>query len=156
MSVRCISTGESRDVSDGRLPRQVIPFHYVIELAPDFYGSLPFPFSGTVQISVRCDVATSSFILNYNSLTIGSVSITNHPESPVSAPLPGLVGVSFVCGNQINAGWTFCIENYHRNVPRLKINHYVSCLRTTVEDGIKRLTCLLRGTPNGVFCSHHL
>jgi len=79
---------------DGRLPRNVLPMHYDIEIAPNFYQALPFPFDGTVAIVVRCTVSSSSIVLNSKFLLIKTVSIEVDPNSMVSVLPPSITSVS--------------------------------------------------------------
>jgi len=82
------------DTSLGRLPTDLSPIHYVLELQPDIYkGEPPFFFNGSVSIRFGCQVATSVVYLNSKGLNIdgSSLNITTAPDSPVTAPDPGLV-----------------------------------------------------------------
>ena len=57
---------------DVRLPLNVYPLHYNLELKPDFYGPDPeaFSFEGKVEVFVECRVATNRIVLHVNKLTI--------------------------------------------------------------------------------------
>ena len=82
------------DTSLGRLPTDLSPIHYVLELQPDIYtGEPPFFFNGSVSIRFVCQVATSVVYLNSKGLNIdgSSLNITTAPDSPVTAPDPGFV-----------------------------------------------------------------
>ena len=58
--------------NDGRLPRNVKPVHYLVELFPDLYGDDPqtFKFSGYVWIRINCVSRTNSITLNINKLDL--------------------------------------------------------------------------------------
>ena len=82
------------DTSLGRLPTDLSPIHYVLELQPDIYtGAPPFFFNGSVSIRFVCEVATSVVYLNSYELNIdgSSLSITTAPDSPITAPNPVFV-----------------------------------------------------------------
>jgi len=82
------------DDLDGRLPTDLLPVHYNVEIQPDIYQPQPpFPFSGKVEIIINCVTATDVITLNNDGLTIdeASVSISVSPDTPGSPPEPVLV-----------------------------------------------------------------
>jgi hypothetical protein len=86
------------DATDGRLPRNVVPVHYNLEIKPNIaLEQPPFPFDGTVQIYILCVEATNSVVLNYKDLGLPSetaISIVGDPNSPITAPSPIYLSVS--------------------------------------------------------------
>ena len=69
------------DKHDGRLPRNVKPVHYKLELFPDLYGddSQIFNFSGHVWIRIKCVSKINSVTLNINKLDIVDESVRFGP-----------------------------------------------------------------------------
>ena len=79
------------DTSLGRLPTDLYPINYQLELQPDIYtGAPPFFFNGSVTIRVECEVPTNIVYLNSDGINIdhSSIDITVASDSPVSAPQP--------------------------------------------------------------------
>lgn len=73
------------------MPLQLIPYHYDIDIAPDFYRPAPpFPFDGTVSISFECIETTNVLTLNSVGLTITDVTIVVNSDS-VTVPAPPTV-----------------------------------------------------------------
>jgi len=78
-----------RDSEDGRLPRTLIPYHYNLDITPDFYQPAPpFLFTGTVDISFECVEATDVLTVNSLGLTITSASVVISPDSDIQPPSP--------------------------------------------------------------------
>jgi Peptidase M1 N-terminal domain len=74
---------------DGLVPRDLIPYHYDLEITPNFYlDAPPFPFDGTVRISFECLVSTSVLTVNSYGLSITSVAVVVSPDSPTNPPTP--------------------------------------------------------------------
>ena len=74
---------------DGRLPRDIAPVRYSVELFPDIYGNDPeaFSFSGNIWINLKCISRTNKVILNINKIeliggTIQFGSINNTRDAP--------------------------------------------------------------------------
>ena len=71
---------------DYRLPRNLYPEHYDIELRPDFYPPLTtsqFFFDGWVTLHLRCDVATDLIHIHFRSMTINGASlVVTSSENP--------------------------------------------------------------------------
>src|SRR3954451_12703992 len=67
----------SFDATPGKLPKNVIPLHYAIELKPDMAG-LTVAGNETVEIEVR--EATARIVLNAVDTTFESVSIDNDAQ----------------------------------------------------------------------------
>ena len=64
--------------SSTRLPTNLWPEHYDVEIRPDFYPPLTssqFFFDGWVTIHLRCDVPTTEIHLNFKQLSISTASI---------------------------------------------------------------------------------
>jgi aminopeptidase N len=77
------------DAIDGRLPRNVVPVHYNLEVRPNInLDQPPFPYEGDVQIYIRCVEPTNTVVLNFKDLNFRNVGIVNDPNSPVPAPSP--------------------------------------------------------------------
>jgi aminopeptidase N len=84
-----------RDASNGRLPRDVEPFHYDLELQPDIYtGAPPFFFDGYVEIFIRALQVTNEIVLNQRRLNIVGINIGVDPNTPVGSPSPILLNWS--------------------------------------------------------------
>jgi hypothetical protein len=83
----------ARDSEDGRLPRDLIPYHYNIDITPNFYlDAPPFPFEGVVSIWFECIQSTNVLTVNSLGLTITQVSIVVSPDSPTNPPTPEVSG----------------------------------------------------------------
>ena len=79
------------DISKGRLPLDLSPLHYVLEITPDIYAeNPPFTFSGSVSIRFEALATTSEIYLNAFGLVIPQVNIQiqTAPDSPVAADDP--------------------------------------------------------------------
>ncbi|XP_074662948.1 uncharacterized protein LOC141915353 [Tubulanus polymorphus] len=76
----CISgkVNTSTDQSGYRLPQNLIPVHYKLELWPDFYGDHPYFFKskGIVTIDIKCINKTNEIVLNAKALTVQPESLT--------------------------------------------------------------------------------
>ncbi len=82
------------DISKGRLPLDLSPLHYVLEITPDIYSDdPPFSFSGSVSIRFEALATTSEIYLNAFGLDIpqGDIQIQTAPDSPVEADDPVFV-----------------------------------------------------------------
>jgi Peptidase M1 N-terminal domain len=83
----------ARDSQDGRLPLDLIPYHYNLDITPDFYlDAPPFPFEGIVSVSFECVQTTDVLTLNSRGLTITEVSVVISPDSPTNPPSPTVTG----------------------------------------------------------------
>jgi aminopeptidase N len=83
------SNESPRNMLDGRLPRDVTPFHYNLELRPDIYQPQPpFTFNGSVQVFFTCLQAVDYLVLNSKDLEISGLAIGVDPNTPVPAPPP--------------------------------------------------------------------
>ncbi|ELT90858.1 hypothetical protein CAPTEDRAFT_38036, partial [Capitella teleta] len=71
-----------------RLPSNLAPTHYNIELRPDIYnGEPPFPFDGSVEIFFTCREDTNQIVINSVGLVIEDGSMEFEPgEGTPSAP----------------------------------------------------------------------
>lgn len=69
---------ETGKVTDVRLPLNVYPIHYDLELKPDMYGLDPtaFTFEGSVKILVNCTRPTMNVTLHVNKLELSPVMFT--------------------------------------------------------------------------------
>ena len=82
---------EEGDTSLGRLPTDLWPIHYVLELQPDFYDEEPpFYFNGSVSVTFEVRNPTAIVYLNSRDLSIddSSLYISMDPSSPVPGPDP--------------------------------------------------------------------
>ena len=72
-----LQTKVTAEVKDVRLPRNVSPFLYELEIFPDIYQANPadFKFTGYVKIWIRTLEATSNITLHANKLTIDEATI---------------------------------------------------------------------------------
>ena len=87
------SAGGGRDSLDGRLPRDLFPYHYDIDITPDFYRpEPPFPFNGTVSISFDCVQSTNVLTVNVYQLSVTSVTVSVSPDSETTPPTPTVTG----------------------------------------------------------------
>ncbi len=68
----------SPGVIDVRIPLDMYPLHYNLELKPDIYTGNPdtFRFDGSVEILLDCRVSTNVISLHVNKLNISTNSIT--------------------------------------------------------------------------------
>jgi aminopeptidase N len=88
-SSELIQKKDEGDTSLGRLPIELVPINYNLELRPDIYtGSPPFLFGGSVDIRFRCVDVTGIVYLNSVGLVIESVNISIAADSPVTGPDP--------------------------------------------------------------------
>ncbi|XP_048242735.1 aminopeptidase N-like isoform X1 [Haliotis rufescens] len=80
-----------------RLPTAVKPYHYVLELQPEIYGtnSSLFTFNGTVSIVLNVTEATSNVTLHKNDLTIDNDSLSFRPLDNLSDRGPAIVSTSY-------------------------------------------------------------
>jgi aminopeptidase N len=89
------SAAAGRDSADGRLPLDLIPVHYDLDIVPDFYDNEPpFEFLGTVAITFDCVTATSVLTVNSVRMDITDVGLSVSANSPISAADPVLTGFS--------------------------------------------------------------
>ena len=78
---------------DGRVPRDLLPYHYNIDVTPNFYlSSPPFPFDGTVSIWFECVQSTNILTLNSYGLSITGVTVTVSQDSETRPPSPIVIG----------------------------------------------------------------
>ena len=85
------SAKEEGDTSLGRLPTDLWPTHYILELQPDYYDEEPpFYFNGTVAITFEVRNPTSVIYVSNRRLLIdaSSLYIAMDPSSPVPGPDP--------------------------------------------------------------------
>ena len=63
--------------TDVRLPPELVPTYYNLELKPDIYGNDPdqFRFEGYVEIFLNCTASTSVIVVHVTNLTIIKTSI---------------------------------------------------------------------------------
>lgn len=59
-----------------RLPTNVMPSNYVIEIEPYFTGTNEFTFSGRAAITLRSQTTTNEIVLHQNDLTIDELLTT--------------------------------------------------------------------------------
>ncbi len=76
----------SADVSQGRLPGNLIPTHYDVEIEPNLYAVQPpfFGFRGEVSVAFECVEATRNIILNTDDIFVSVLSLDSVP--PGNAP----------------------------------------------------------------------
>jgi len=87
----CLSP--ARDNVDGRVPRDMLPYHYNIDVTPDFYlSSPPFPFDGIVSVWFECVQANDVLTLNSYGLSVTAVTIAVSQDSPTNPPSPIVIG----------------------------------------------------------------
>ena len=69
-----------------RLPLNVLPYHYNIELKPDLYNDDPdsFTFSGTVQIFVECQKEADTITVHVNQMEVDNVQLLDTSLGPAS------------------------------------------------------------------------
>ena len=69
---------DSPPVTGLRLPRNLIPWHYNVDIQPDIYGSDPsrFSFLGRVDIYLACENQTNQITLQYRKMTIRNESVS--------------------------------------------------------------------------------
>lgn len=67
------------DMSDYRLPTNVIPIHYDLYLYPDLTTSSSSNFEGKVIITVSVEESTGTVKIHNNGLTINEVTINDNP-----------------------------------------------------------------------------
>lgn len=76
--VAAIAVATSGQTIDYRLPRNLWPEHYDIELRPDFYPPLTsdqFFFDGWVTVHLICETPTDKVYLHYRQMTINTSSV---------------------------------------------------------------------------------
>ena len=85
--------GQSEDDQSYRLPSDLKPIFYDLDLAPDIYGDDPatFSFQGHVGIVIECVSPTSTITLNAKNLSISRSDVAVSGES--SGALLGVVDV---------------------------------------------------------------
>jgi len=79
------------DDTDARLPTDLLPYHYNLEILPYIYfPEPPLPFNGKVEIFFECFTATNVITISNDGLTIeeSSISLTVSADSPGNPPTP--------------------------------------------------------------------
>ncbi|XP_059161761.1 uncharacterized protein LOC131944899 [Physella acuta] len=79
-------------VTDVRLPKNVVPLHYNVELQPNMYLPDPanFTFKGSVKIWIKCITASDNVTLHFNILEIDNSSVRFYPESGTGPSIKSL------------------------------------------------------------------